>query len=235
MSDSGAAPLSGAHWQRHELLWIDPAAWGAVIAPTPFAAHPLLARWAERGWPVIMRRRQPCDAADRLPVGVPFPPDEGKLRIDLQVAHRAVRSRRPPLPLTHVASSAPVDWQTTLAELNRLGARHAVEPAPFGSLLWQHLTGQRYLSPTSDLDLLWSLCGDCEIGALLAGIAAIERVAPMRIDGEIILPDGGAVNWRREGCRVYNERGHTRTRLSTLGLAAGLFRHFKWNCLGSAA
>jgi len=31
---------------------------------------------------------------------------------------------------------------------------------------------------------------------ILAGIAAAERTAPMRIDGEVIFSDGGAVNWR---------------------------------------
>jgi len=31
---------------------------------------------------------------------------------------------------------------------------------------------------------------------LLAGIAAIESTAPMRIDGELALLDGGAVSWR---------------------------------------
>ena len=30
----------------------------------------------------------------------------------------------------------------------------------------------------------------------MEGIAAIEARAPMRLDGEILLPDGGGVNWR---------------------------------------
>jgi len=30
----------------------------------------------------------------------------------------------------------------------------------------------------------------------MEGIAAIEARAPMRLDGEILLSDGGGVNWR---------------------------------------
>ena len=32
--------------------------------------------------------------------------------------------------------------------------------------------------------------------SLVFSIAEIQRDAPVRIDGEVIFPDGGAVNWR---------------------------------------
>lgn len=196
MPDGTAAPPSGAPWQRHELLRIDPAAWSFAIARSPHAAHPLLVAWAERGWPAILRRRQACDVSDLLPVGVPFPPEEGKLRIDLLVPHTAVLCRSPRPPLADTSGAAPADWQEPISGLRALGARHGVEPAPFGSMLWQHLTGLRYLSATSDLDLLWPFDAVCNLAALLEGIAAIEGAAPMRIDGEIAFADGSAVNWR---------------------------------------
>ncbi len=77
-----------------------------------------------------------------------------------------------------------------------LGARHGVSPAAFGSLLWQYLTGLGYLSPRSDIDVLWPVPTVCDIGSLLVGITEAERLAPMRIDGEVVFPDGNAVNWR---------------------------------------
>jgi phosphoribosyl-dephospho-CoA transferase len=63
----------------------------------------------------------------------------------------------------------------------------------FGGLLWQALTGLPYLSATSDLDLLWP----GPVGpAFLDGLADLAAQAPMRLDGEICLADGFAVNWR---------------------------------------
>ncbi len=32
--------------------------------------------------------------------------------------------------------------------------------------------------------------------SLVCSIAAVQREAPVRIDGEIVFPDGSAVNWR---------------------------------------
>jgi len=196
MPDAAKAQSIREPLQRHDLLLIDPAAWDAVIRSSAFAAHPLLAGWSARGWPVIVRRRQPGDAANLTPVGVPFPPDMNKQRISLQVPPTAILSRYRPPPLADTVGAAPDAWRDTLGDLCELGAQHAVNPSPFGSLLWQALTGLRYLSSASDLDLLWPLNDHRSIPALLAGIAAIESTAPMRIDGELALLDGGAVSWR---------------------------------------
>ena len=37
---------------------------------------------------------------------------------------------------------------------------------------------------------------DFDVHSLVYSIAEIQRDAPLRIDGEIIFPDGSAVNWR---------------------------------------
>jgi phosphoribosyl-dephospho-CoA transferase len=71
-----------------------------------------------------------------------------------------------------------------------------VEPSAFGSLLWQHQTGLTYLSPHSDLDVLWAVPAGFDIYSLVFGIAEVQRDAPLRIDGEVVFSDGSAVNWR---------------------------------------
>jgi phosphoribosyl-dephospho-CoA transferase len=157
---------------------------------------PLLPQWADRGWPVIVRRRLESEALDVVPVGVPLPPAAGKLRIALNVPSAAVIARAAPTSLRTVAHKAGPAWQPTIAALVALGERRGIEPAAFGSLLWEHHTGLTYLSPTSDLDVIWSAHAGCHIANLLRGIAQIERVAPMRIDGEIVFPQGAAANWR---------------------------------------
>jgi phosphoribosyl-dephospho-CoA transferase len=101
-----------------------------------------------------------------------------------------------PPSLHATAAVADPGWRSTIDALVAVGARSGVEPAAFGSLLWQHLTDLAYLTPRSDLDVLWSIPADFDVHALVCRIAEIERGAPMRIDGEIVFPDGSAVNWR---------------------------------------
>ena len=90
---------------------------------------------------------------------------------------------------------APAAWQRTIGALVEIGRDHAIVPRPFGALLWQALTGLTYLSASSDLDLLWP-CATGVPAGLLDRIGSVADSAPMRIDGEILLPDGTGVQWR---------------------------------------
>jgi phosphoribosyl-dephospho-CoA transferase len=181
-------------WRRHELLRVMPSAWAAALATRSLGQHPMLSGWADRGWPVIVRRRIYSDGT-MVPVGVPLPPASAKARVALALPDDAVIARTP-LPYLRTLAAAPPRWQPTIAGLLALGERHAVEPAVFGSLLWQHFTGLPYLSAGSDLDLVWPVHRGHALGLLLDGIDGIERSAPIRIDGEIVFADGAAANWR---------------------------------------
>lgn len=197
MSDSAAADIRQRPWSRHELLRIAPPLWRRALASRPeLAAKPLVTSWADRGWPVIVRRRMVDERQDAVPVGVPLPQAAGKLRIALTVPDAAVLERSAPPPLSMVKRAADRTWWNAIDALVALGARLAVTPASFGSLLWEYRTGLSYLSDQSDLDVLWYAHRRCDLDSLLAGIAGIERTAPMRIDGEIVFADGDAVNWR---------------------------------------
>ena len=69
--------------------------------------------------------------------------------------------------------------------------------ALFGSLLWQRRTSLSYLGAASDLDLLWPVGDAGPAWRLARGLAAAqETLGPVRMDGEILLPDGGGVQWR---------------------------------------
>jgi len=117
-------------------------------------------------------------------------------RIAFQAPVVAISSVSPPPRLADLVSSAPLAWHATIDRLLELDAGARV----YGSLAWQHATGLDYLSATSDLDLLWRCAPGASCEALLAGIAAIERQAPMRIDGEVMAAGGGAVHWRELQC-----------------------------------
>jgi phosphoribosyl-dephospho-CoA transferase len=145
---------------------------------------------------VIVRRRAEAEDPGLVPVGVPLPPSAGKRRVAVTLPPEGVLQHSPPPSLRVAATVADPGWRSTVASLGDLGARAGVEPAAFGSLLWQHQTGLTYLSAHSDLDALWPVSEGFDVLSLVFGIAEIQRDAPMRIDGEVIFPDGGAVNWR---------------------------------------
>jgi len=195
MPEQNVGGLRLEPWQRHDLLHVVPSAWTAALDAHSLGEVPLMAEWANRGWPVIVRRRLESEALDVVPVGVPLPPAAGKSRIALNIPQAAVIARAVPTSLRTVAPKAEPAWQPTIAALVALGERHGIELAAFGSLLWEHHTGLTYLSPSSDLDVIWLAHGDCDIANLLCGIARIERAAPMRIDGEVVFAQGVAANW----------------------------------------
>jgi phosphoribosyl-dephospho-CoA transferase len=157
---------------------------------------PLVGSWADRGWPVIVRRRAEADDPGLVPVGLPLPPAAGKRRIALLLPPHGVLQRSFPPLLRAAARVADPGWRSTISSLLALGARIGVEPSVFGSLLWQHQTGLTYLSPHSDLDILWPVPPGFDALSLVFSIAEVQRDAPLRIDGEVVFPDGSAVNWR---------------------------------------
>src|SRR5215469_12221920 len=182
-SDEALRPL-----MRHELLWITPEAWAEALRPqSGLTDEPCVRGWAERGWPVIVRRRFENEPPDRVPVGLPLPPSLGKRRIALSISWEGIADRKAFVPLRCALPAAPSAWRISLSTILALGEQAAVEPAVFGSLLWQHLTGLDYLTSTSDLDLLWPVSAGFCLRPLLEGLAAAEGPAP-RLDGEIVLP-----------------------------------------------
>ena len=179
---------------RHDLLVIDPRAWAAILSTQlePDATG-LLADWALRGWPVILRRRLPGEPLDELPVGVQLPLSAGRRRVALLVPPAAVIAR-PDRPDVRLAvSGAPAGWHATLNALQLLPGL-AAPARVFGSLLWQCVTGLPYLRDASDLDLTFPCAGDPH--PVADAIAAIDRRGRPRIDGELLLPDGAACHWR---------------------------------------
>jgi phosphoribosyl-dephospho-CoA transferase len=180
---------------RHDLVQVAAASWATILAGyPPLLDEPLLADWAERHRPLVVRR---ADCEDRrfaglVPLGLSLPPASKRRRIAVQVPAVTIRSVSPPPRLADLVSCAPPAWCATIDRLLELDA----EVRAYGGLAWQYATGLQYLSATSDLDLLWRQVPGSSCEDLLAGIAAIERRAPMRIDGEVVAVDGGAVPWR---------------------------------------
>jgi phosphoribosyl-dephospho-CoA transferase len=102
----------------------------------------------------------------------------------------------PPVLLRDAApDGAGREWQPVLAALLDLGEAVETTPRVFGALLWQHTTGLPYLTARSDLDLLWSISDERSAPRSWSGCSGLTR-SPVRLDGELELPDGAGVNWR---------------------------------------
>jgi phosphoribosyl-dephospho-CoA transferase len=190
------APQSDLLLQRHRLVRVRPAAWSAWLASrSDLANEALLPGWVDRGWPLIVRRPAPGDS-DGLPLGLPLPPSAGKRRIAIQMVADDIVATTPLPPLAECADAAPAAWQPSLRELATHARAYGVEARVFGSLAWQRLTGLTYLSPGSDLDIVWTLPDRNRISWFLSDLADIDSRAPVRIDGELLRADGAGVNWR---------------------------------------
>ena len=203
MSGSGLQDV----WRRHDLLRIRPDAWGAVFAALPeHAKSDVLSSWAENEYPFIVRRYLPGESNDSIPAGVPLPRYLGKQRIAVSFDPADIAGRVAPVSLCTARDLAPPAWSDTISALLDLGKRYDTEFHVIGSLLWQQLTGLPYLTETSDLDLLWSSAAVCR--HFLEELAVIDRHSPIRLDGECVLSDGSAVNWRElHGCLEKMEEG----------------------------
>ena len=182
-----------ATYRRHDLVQVDPSAWATSLAARPDIADlPWVADWATRGRPLMVRRPAEASAAGRISLGLPLPPSAGKHRLAVELALGALSEPQSPPLLSDILAGAPASWRSTLERLV------AVDPAVrvFGALAWEALTGLTYLSSGSDVDLLWSAPSRERLAELLDAIGAVEAEAPMWVDGEVVWPDGAAVNWR---------------------------------------
>ena len=83
-----------------------------------------------------------------------------------------------------------------LFRLAALARAIAVDPGVYGSFAWQALTGERYLAPGSDIDLLWRPRDTAQLDSLIAALIEWEQETGRRADGEVLLANGDAVCWR---------------------------------------
>lgn len=174
---------------RHTLAWLSAdAGWRADVA----AQEPRLAAWFAQGLPAMVARRAVDDPDPRLRLGVPLPPGEGKQRLALRVPlHDVLRLQAPPALDEVLASGVATEWQAPLQAMRRLAPARV-----FGAFAWQHLTGLPYVHPRSDIDLLWQVEDARQADLLVERLQHWESTHGQRVDGELCLADGGAVNWR---------------------------------------
>lgn len=195
--------------RRHRLAYLCAAGWHEVLArPWDEEARACLSHWASQRLPLVVTRQHPAgEGADAAPIalGLPAPLRWGRRRLALQVSREALscfdefpRAAEAGRLLPRPVRTA---WRALDAGLRALQAGARV----YGSHGWQLLSGLDYLHAGSDIDL-WIAVDDVDhadaVARQLQDFAGGERV---RLDGELVFPDGAAVAWRewhawRGGC-----------------------------------
>jgi phosphoribosyl-dephospho-CoA transferase len=180
---------------RHDLVWLA-AGWEPALA-LPLAKDALL---AVRAWTALGRPAVACRGAGRvagaISLGITLPPGGPLRRVAFSVRSEAVARTSPPLPLAAALPAAPASWRAPLEALGREAAAAGLEVRVYGSLAWQRLCGEPYLTAASDVDLLVPARDAAELRLALRLLRARAGHRAPRLDGEILLPGGGGVAWR---------------------------------------
>jgi phosphoribosyl-dephospho-CoA transferase len=169
---------------------------------TDNAMHAQVAAWLAADHPLVVARQQCGEALSNsisvrtIAMGLALPPAQGKRRIPLSVHTHDIIRYTPPLRLTDAIAHAPAEWQPALSELDAAAHHMDIELRVFGSLAWQALSGLQYLTPQSDIDLLWHPQSHTQLQQGIALLARWEQSSGLHADGEVLFGDGSAVSWR---------------------------------------
>ena len=189
--------MTGQPNERHIFVYCAPE---RVSEQTVHAASQddfaIVTEWIRADRPLIARTRREQDAPNWIALGLPLPLDRGKKRIALAVNPSIVQSVNQPPLLSEVFDILPALWKPRIAKLCADLTVHAENVRVVGSLAWQHLTGEAYLHPKSDIDVVIHATGIDRLRTLLQILADSDLSPGPRIDGEIVAPNGAAVSWR---------------------------------------
>lgn len=190
--------------RRHDRVHVVPeSALQITSCGDPLPQAEAVRAWLAAGLPLVAARQPEVDDG-QVTLGLTLPPGSAIRRIGVRVPAGSIRRVEPALPIARCAALLPAALRVPLlrldAALNALGVRVGV----YGSLAWQVTSGQAYWCDAgrepSDIDLVCDVTGDvpgaAQVGACLDRLAALDAVAPVRIDGEVRLGGTRAVAWR---------------------------------------
>ncbi|MFZ4776000.1 MAG: malonate decarboxylase holo-[acyl-carrier-protein] synthase [Terrimicrobiaceae bacterium] len=152
----------------------------------------VLQDWLENGRSLIVRR--PCLSPDgsQVSVGLALPPSPHKRRLAFDLSRSDVRGVALP-PLWEDCAARKIDAVVPIraaAEAGGIGLR------TFGSHAWQHLTGLRYVTEKSDIDLLLFVNSRQSWEIIRSKLEQTGPDFPPGIDLEIVLNEDASFSWR---------------------------------------
>ncbi|NBD08862.1 malonate decarboxylase holo-[acyl-carrier-protein] synthase [Corallococcus silvisoli] len=186
--------MDGERPVRHDWVFLGPGWEEHLRSPPGPDVLPRVTAWREQGRPFAVARQDVPDRDDEVRLSLTLP---DRRHLSLHVAMQAVERWLAPPTLQEALEAAPAAWRPALDDVVALGAALDLTVGVFGSLAWQHRSGESFLRPLSDVDLLFTPARWSDVERLLFGLEAVSRRhSVVRLDGEVVLPDGGAVSWR---------------------------------------
>lgn len=185
---------------RHNRVWLSAQGWKHVLQSAPPAFHEHIRAWSQADWPVIARRADADADNDEVCLGLAMPPQPGcgsKPRISLRVGKTDVVRVLPPVALESLTAVIPKKWRAAYALLLQDASASQLSFQAFGSVALQAVTGLAYITPSSDIDLLFY---PTRRSQLRQALSLLEKHAVhLPIDGEFVFPTGDAVSWKEWG------------------------------------
>jgi phosphoribosyl-dephospho-CoA transferase len=179
--------------RRHELVWLSAAGWQHVLAqPHEAPVRECIEHWRAHRLPLVVGRQAPASAELALGLPAPLAWERRKIALTVPPCHVLYHDRFP--KARDIARLLQVGLRARWLQLAAQWHERGLDVRVHGSHGWQCLTGLRYLTPRSDIDLLLPV-GDAQAAdAAAAMLAAFEWSGP-RLDGELLLAGGCAVAW----------------------------------------
>ena len=188
--------------RRHQLVYLCADGWHQVLGNDwDEEARACLTHWATQGLPLVVTKQAALAAAADLPLarpialGLPAPTAWNRRKLMLLAPPAAIAWFGEFPPLGKLLPSLPSAARRSLQGLTAALGQHGLSANVYGSAGWQTLTGLRYLHAASDLDL-WIGVETAEVADLAVQALQLHGPASLRVDGELVFPDGSAVAWR---------------------------------------
>jgi phosphoribosyl-dephospho-CoA transferase len=210
--------------RRHQLAHLTAQGWREVLAaPAARALGDLLRTWAARRLPLVVPRQPGTCRSDRIALAWSAPLAAGRARLLVEVPMRSVayfdefpdvRAAAPLLPRDGRSAA-----MALAGRLHAMGTRARV----YGSYGWQVLSGEAYVRASSDLDVWVAVANHTQAAGVVRLLAAAGTLAGVRLDGELLFPDGAGVAWREYAAwRVGRARTVLVKRIDAVEMAAAL-------------
>lgn len=182
---------------RHNRVWLSAQGWQHALPHVPPAYREEIDAWRQANWPLVTRRADAGTGRDQVCVGLAMPPRPAcgtKPKVALRVSQAHVARVLPPLKLEAITAAIPAAWHGPFQALLQDASEQQLAFKVFGSGALQAMTGKPYITPASDLDLLFYPASRAQLQRALSVLE--KHAAHLPLDGEIVFPTGEAVSWK---------------------------------------
>ncbi|PHR68991.1 MAG: malonate decarboxylase holo-[acyl-carrier-protein] synthase [Arcobacter sp.] len=151
--------------------------------------------WIKNAHPFIVAKQED-QKSEKIRLGFLLPLEKGKHRVSLLIDKKVlIKSSKPP-KLSRIISSLDEKWQEPLAQLIHSFEELKINLLVFGSAMWQYYVKKRYMSDSSDIDLLWTCFCPNKLNTALLILKQWREKYSLNIDGEVEFKEGFSCSWQ---------------------------------------